>query len=674
VKKQRDSNDYWLAGPVEEAIGNLALYHDTYANFNSSTIQVAWLRNYFSYYSALTPPSWTSSFSFEGNQGEMIRLFTPKARTYINQLISVLTKKQLAFQAMAEASGNSIMQDVKLANAIAEQEIQLQNLNIKRKQALEISMVLGTAFYHVRWRTDKGAPHDVYKGNVVYTGGNQVDVKSVFDVFYDPSTTLDWKDIPWAETLTAMNRWDLIAQHPEMEQEILSLPSWTQIMGTNYYFNQRQDNRDMVGIYEAYGRPGPALGSKGRHIVYGSVDCVLYDGDNMYGTIPIEPLMLQRISQTGFGYPMLTDLIPANEYYDNTLSAICSNQSQHGVHDISIPRGAGIETEQMGGLRYTYFTPQSNVSGGGRPEALNLLNTSPEMFKTLDICDANMQTLSRLQPIMTGSTTGVTSGSMAATLIANALESVDSIGEISNIAIEKVMMHCINNVKMFGKLPMTVTINGTNGQLKSKKYTGEDLNSVAGMKLLVSNPMQHTVSGRVELANSILSINKEDRGAYISILNGGPLEDLTKEELSEHDLINLENEALMTGKPVIAMATDNHSQHILSHRSILNDPEKRMNSEVVQAATDHILEHLALSETTDPRLLALIQTGQLPPPMMAMPGAMPGQEAMPGMDGAMPGAVQGMDGSPQQELPGDVAVPAEPQQDILGRPTAGRPG
>jgi saccharopine dehydrogenase-like NADP-dependent oxidoreductase len=72
------------------------------------------------------------------------------------------------------------------------------------------------------------------------------------------------------------------------------------------------------------------------------------------------------------------------EMLDNGLSAIATNQSQFAVQSVAIPRGAGVNVQELGGMRFVSFTPQ-NVPGGGKPEPLQLSATSPETFKFIDV-------------------------------------------------------------------------------------------------------------------------------------------------------------------------------------------------------------------------------------------------------------------------------------------------
>jgi hypothetical protein len=148
---------------------------------------------------------------------------------------------------------------------------------------------------------------------------------------------------------------------------------------------------------------------------------------------------------------------------------------------------------------------------------------------------------------------------------------------------------------------------------------------------------------------------------YFSILEGAPVTELYRTELSENDLISSENNDLLDGTPVRAMSGDNHPLHAREHHAIMNDPELRRRAAagdseaetILKNATDHILEHVELAKNTDPFFLAMIQTGKMPE-MGPMPP-----------EGGAPMPPEG-GGEMGEEVPG-AAQPAQPSQDMLER-------
>lgn len=647
------NKEYWLHQDSEQAVSYLENYHSKWGLWNTSPIRQAWVRNFIAYHSAvITPSAWDTSMVFEGIQGELLKFFTPVARSYMRQLVTLITKQRLSFQAMAQSCGEEIIQDVKLANALLDQIVDKQRLNLKAENLVEYALILGAGFLKTCWRTDHGEKLDIMDEKIIYKGEIDISVVSVFDCFYDINVPT-WEQLDWVEVRTIKNRWDLIAQHPELKDKLLSLPSWSEIRGPNYWFDRAFVNEDTVCIYEMYAKPTPSL-PKGRMVIYGDSNCVIYDGINAYGDIPIEPMIPEPVQGTGLGYPKFTNILASNEMLDTTLSSIATNQAQFGVQGILKPRGANINVKDFNGMRVIDYTPMS-IPGGGKPEPLQLTASPPESFKFLDILMNNIGSMSDVQPILRGDSTGATSGTMVATLSANAIEFITSISKSYHICMENTLAKCVSYYKKFTLIPKKITVNGKNNQISQREFVGKNLDNINGVKLIISNPLMQTIAGRMEIAQQLQQMPDNMKYDYISLLEGRPLSEITDKYLSQADLVWSENEELKDGEPVIALATDDHAYHIKMHSQILNDPKIRKNSSIIELVLAHLQEHIELAKTTDPMLQAMVKGQEVPPEMMAQqqPMGMPPEGPMEQI---------------QPEQGAEIAgKPANPAQDLLGR-------
>lgn len=615
---------YWLHDDSKKVVTYLNEFHEKWSLWNNSPFRQAWLRNFIAYYSpVIHPGAWDTSLLFEGVQGELTRFYTPKARTLTRQLISLITKQRLSFQAMAHNFSNAdIVNDLKIGNAVIEDLIETERLDIKDDSLVEGALVCGSWFTKTSWRTDKGKPYTRgHDGSIIYTGGIDVSLSSVFDTFYD-ITIPHWDHLNWAEVRTTKNRWDLIAQHPDLEREILQTESVRESRGPNTWFDRTLTDEDLIFVYEFYAKPSPAL-PKGRMVIYANEQCVFYDGENKYGEIPIEPLTPELVLNTGLGYPQFTNLVACQEMFDNSLSAIATNQSQFAVQSVAIPRGGDINVMELNGMRFVKYTPQQ-VPGGGMPVPLQLTQSSPETFKFAQMLSQEMQELSMLNGALVGKPPpGVTSGVAIATLSANAIEFVNGIAKARSVCWEKTMMHAVKAYKVFGQLEQKVNIKGQNSQISQQTFTGKNLENLSGMKMATSNPLMQTIAGRLEIAQQLIQMPKEVWPEYVSVLEGRPLSDIYKGDLSEQDLIQAENDALQQGQKVLTLATDDHPKHILYHAALLNDPQMRLNNPNVQLILAHIEEHKNAAQNADPMLTAMIRTGKMPQMQPPAPGGPP---------------------------------------------------
>jgi hypothetical protein len=649
------SKTYWLHKNSQDAITHLTEYHNQTTSFNNSPVRTMWSRNFIAYYSSLiNTPSFDTSQIFMGYQGELIKFMTPKARGLVRQLINIITRQSLAFQAIAESTTQDVTETIKLSNSLTDQIVDHQRLNQKRLDAWELALALGSSFVLTQWNTGLGKPYRVINDRTIYEGGVEISIHPPTSLFYDVEVE-SWDNLAWAEVRQIRNRWDLIALYPGLRDEIMAVPSYWRAVGPNYWMDKYHDNEDLIPVYSLFARPSPSL-PKGRHIMYSDMHAVYKDIDNKYECIPIEPLMPERIQGTLIGYSKLTDIIPSNEIYDNNLSAIATNNSQFAVQSVTVPHGANISPEQFANMNIIYYNPTQGIPGGGKPEPMQLTASAPETFKLLEVTDANMSEMSGIQPILQGQTQNITSGSMAATLSANGMQALDGLTKADQMCWENVMTQAIKCYQKFAVLDQEMTTYGKNNQAIKKSFNGKNLLGFTGSKMTLTPPVLLSTGGKMEVAQQLMQIPKELWSDYASIIEGRSLQEMFKGAVSQKDLIQLENEAMLQGNPAPVLATDNHAAHIPGHLETLNDPKIRANGKLVEGILAHVDEHINYAKTVDPMLQQLITTGTMPPPAAQAPMGPPGMQAPPEvMDQA--GMVP----------PENIAAPAEPAQDLLGR-------
>lgn len=670
-------NDYWLTREPNEVANYLMDFHAKWSVWSQSPFRQAWVRNMLAYYSpVLHPSSWDTSLIFEGVQGELVRMYTPQARVLVSQLTTIVTKSKLAAQCVAETNGDDVIADIKLGNALASQIIDMEKLDSKGYQLVEGSIVAGIWFTKTCWRTDMGEGHAVAdNGSVIQGGEASISIHGPLDVYYDVSVPL-WDEKDWVEVRTQKNRFNLIAQHPEMAQELMAIDPVSSERGPNTWFDRAMSEEDYIYVYELYAKPSPTL-PRGRYLVYASDKCVLVDGDNPYGCIPVEPMCPEPVLGTGLGYPQLTNLLACQEMLDNGLSSIATNQSQFAVQSVAAPRGAGLDVKVLDGMRFISYTPQ-NIPGGGKPEPMQLSASSPQTFQFIDVLEQQMLKMSNINGALRGSPPpGVTSGVAIATLSANAIEFTSSIAKAYASCMERTIMHALNAYKKMSRVPHKIAVHGRNNQTYTRDFGGEDLAPIRGVKINIVNPLLQTIAGRVEVAEKLMSMPRDIWPEYVSVLEGRPLSDIYRTELSQEDLIQAENERLLKGEQTPVLVTDDHAKHMRDHAGLLNDPNVRINGQSNDVITEHILEHYQMSLNEDPFFAAMIRTGKRPeggpqePMIPPAPSAPPGGGGMQRM-GPGPVPIERPGGAPQRgprTSPDGMPTPkvAPPAADLVGR-------
>lgn len=656
---------WWAETDVKRIVDRLSSSHVNWASYGQNPFAQAWYRNTIAYYSTiLNANHWESALGYVGEQGELIKMCVPQARSLVRQMVTLTTKQRLNFTVIAETRDSDTTEDLKVAHAVVEELVKEQQLDSKAELALEHACVFGMGFLKCTWRTDKGTPYAANRtqnddGTSTltheYDGEIEISVPTILEMNWD-ARIHDWKDLNWVECRTVKNRYDLIAQHPELEQEIRQIPA-IQWYDRNFatQSNEIVNQDDLVYVFEAYHKPTPAM-PEGRMVVYSDDHAVFYDGINPYGCLPIVAIKPEPVHQTGYGYPILSNLLPAQEMFDHCISAISTNQSALAVQSILCPRGAEINPQEIGGLNFIWYTPQ-NAEGGGKPEAMQLTASAPETFKFAQFLDGYMTSISGLNSTIRGAPPpGLTSGTAIATMSANALEFLNSMSKALDLGLEGIIYMSVAFTGKFGVIPRRIAIIGKNNKASMKTYTGDNLSIMKKIKINRSNPLMATLAGRSDVAEKLLQTGLiKDVQQYFSILDGAPTEVLFENELSENDLMQSENEALMEGHEVLSLITDDHPAHIHKHGMLLNDPMVRASGKMTQVVLDHIMKHRELAQQVPPDLAAMIRTGKMPQGGLPPPGGPMG-----------PGA--GMPPPPPQLGPANLPGPPQGGMPALNQP------
>lgn len=664
----KSKKQYFMTYDAEDLVSELSQFDEHYYSAQQNPIFKMWLRNTYSYYSTvIDAETWTTSLSFAGDQGELVKMSVPQARSLLRQLLTLITKNKLSFMALAQKSGKDVTESKRIANALAVDVIKREKLDVQVEDLVERGLVQGTSFLCTRWRSDRGRAVAVNEmggegedssQQVIYEGDVEVAVASVFDVLFDYSIQR-WDDLNWARVRVKRNRWDLIAQHPELEEHIIKLPSICKDLSDTSAVQFRND--DFVYIYEVWHKPTPAL-PLGRLLAYGDKKTILHDDINKFSKIPIEPFKPEMIDGYGYGYPMLSNLLPAQEMLDHSYSCIATNQSALGVQNISIPRNSAINVQQLYGMNFFEYTPQTE-SGGGEPKPLDLLKSAPELFKLPETMLGAMQQMSFVNAAVRGELPASTSGVAIATLTTNALEFLNSYTKSLQTVLQNTMQNVNIAYQKFATTERMVTLLGKNQQSAIKSFKADILAPITGYQMESVNPLMQTMAGRLDISEKLIQQGLVTNvQGYVSVLDGQPMSQLYETELSENDLIETENQKMEEGEQVLALSTDLHPLHIRKHKALLNDPDIRADAERTGMILGHIEQHNQLAKNTDPMLQAMAATGQMPqmppPPGPPQGGEPPRQQSQSG----------------EQEAPGELGGEIEDAQpsmegaeDLLGR-------
>ncbi len=621
---------YYAAADKKTAVTKIMSLIKTSQNLNNGYNNI-WNRNIELYYKNALG----DSLEFAGHQGELIKMSVPQARSLVRQTISIICKQKLHFKSIMRSTDYASFANGKIAQAIANKLVKDKKLDIKLDRVAERVFLYGHSFWHLTWDSEGGniIHTDVESIKPTMSGDVRVSVVNPRHVFYDLQYEA-WHDIPWAAVAEKYNRYDLIALHPELEEELLKVSRFGRCSMADFNVSSAS-NDDTILVYHYYHKPSPAV-PYGRMTILCSENCVLYDGSNPYECIPIIQNMPEQMDEELRGYPLFCNFSATQEMLDVSFSTMATNQAAFGVQSILNPRGSNIDITQIEGMQFIDFTPQ-NIEGGGKPEALQLTKTPPEVIESIKIYTEHMGVIANVNSALRGQPPpGVTAGNAIATLCANSVEFLSSLSKCLYTGIEDVVTLAVKFYRMFGAETQIVSIADGNTSYV-REFKSSELADFERVKLDITNPIMNTISGRQNQAELLLNANKfQNLGDYFRVLEGQAPEAMYEGQMNEASLAQKENDDLLSGIPCPVLTFDDHVAHTEKHKDLLRNPEVRRNGRQVQM----ILEHIELHEQH-------LQQMQMPPP--------PPANQMPNGAGALPPA-EANAGTP------NGASPAEPAQ------------
>ena len=472
----------------------------------------------------------------------------------------------------------------------------------------------------------QGMGEEVQVPGKEYEGDLEIGLVSPLDMITDLSKEDDNHD--WQIVRSFKNRYDLIAQYPDIEEGIMGVDS-KDSMNRISFAGMQADETDDIPVFEAYHKRTPAL-PNGRYTFYSNEDSIYYDGDLPYREIPIYSVCPSKILGTSLGYTSLFDVLPIQDAMNSLYSAVLSNQSAFAVQNVLVPQGCNVDVNQISGaLNVLNYNAQA-----GKPEAMNLTSTPKEVFEYLNMLNGLAETLSGISSVVRGNPeASLRSGAAIAMIQSNAIQFMSGLQQSYITQIEGVGLGMLQILMDFANSPRIANIVGESGRSYMKEFKGDDLRDINRVIVDAANPLTKTISGRTQMADNLLQYQLlKDPNQYINIINTGKLEVGTEEVTKELNLIKGENEGMLLGEAQYAVMTDTHLKHINSHKSVLDDPMIRRNQELTQMVLDHIQAHIDLLKNSDPNtLMALGQQPIAPaaPPVPQQGNPQPGGEPVP---------------------------------------------
>lgn len=571
------------------------------------------------------------TISFSGEQGELVNMPVNQFGNICTHMITMTVSNRPAMECRATNTDYKSLVQTYLANNILDYYMREKKLEVFLKRAVEYAVVYGAGFVTMEWDATKGEVVDyieetktkIYEGDIVF--GNL----SPFDVMYDGTKETD-NENEWVLIRKWKNKYDLAAKYPEFANKLQGLETKSDASSYRLGLSEINDETDDVEVLEFYHKKTDAL-PDGRFMMFCSEEIVLQDLPMPYRTLPVFRIAPRSVHGTPYGYTPMFDLLPLQEALNSTFSTIMTNQSAFGVQNVLNPRGTDIAVQQLaGGLNVIDYN-----AAAGKPEPLNLTNTPAEVFKMAEIIQQQMELISGINSVARGQPEpSLKSGTALALVQSMALQFISGLQQSYVELIEGVGTSIIKMLQDFAATPRMVAIAGKSNRTFMKEFSSDDISNISRVVVDVGNPLSRTTAGRVQMAQELLQYGQIKPEQYIELIHTGNLNALTEAVVHEEFLMKSENEALIDGETPQAIFTEQHKEHIDSHRSVLFDPELKKDPNLVSRVQAHIQQHLELLSTTNPNLLMLMGQQPLPPPPPPAPppGAGPPPGAPPQAD------------------------------------------
>ena len=633
---------YFAAKPADELASELMdRIEDNYLFVKSSLVFDRVRKSYQAYFGMSQGGFSSTALGNGGDQNELTTMKVNQYRSIIQGLLNLTTSQKAAFEVRATNTDFKSQSQTILAQGILDYYLREKNLERLLREAVEISLWGAEGYIVATWEPTGGEEHMVNPdtGNIEYQGDILYQTKHPLDIIKDLSSQ-QARDPNWLIVRSFKNKFDLAAKYPDLAERILDVEDTRNPeldrLSTTVAMNEKES--DLIPYYEFFHRKSDSL-RDGRYMIILDSDTWLFDGPLPYRKIPVHRIAAGELHGTPYGYSPAFDLLGLQELYDIMHSTVATNQSTHGVGNVWTKPGSGLTVQQLRGGMNHWESEEA-------PEAINLTNTPVEIFNHMQYLDTLFEKLPGLGAMSRGGPDTQMSGAAMALVASQAVQFNSGLQQAWANLLEDVGTATFEILQDFAKVPRIAVIVGKHNRSLMKEFSADDIQQVSRVVVDLGNPLSRTTAGRVEMANQLLQAQKfETPEEYLNVITTGKLEPLTESRQTQLLNIRAENEKLRDAKAppppqmgpdgmpiqppkvVTALLTDKHPLHILEHMSVLDDPDTRLEPDVVNAVLAHVQDHLGLWEQMPPTLLNLLG---IPPAQPAQPMGMPGMPPPPG--------------------------------------------
>lgn len=604
-----------------------------------------------------------------GEQGENVQVRVNWFRAHVNAKHQIIVAPKLTWGAQATNTDARSLADASRAAGILEYLWKTGSFEEKAVSA-ELGAILdGEEFLFTYFNNQKGKQraYDAETGVITYDG--DIDCYSVpsWSVMRDDSAR-SFDESPWRSALVDVSRFKLIAQYPEMRDEILKTPSSTSSRSGLGGLNgtTQVTASDKVTCHYFFHERSPEL-PLGLQAVILSTTCVLaFDPlEKCYQTPCITRFPAGELKGTPYAYSSAWDAMAPQDLATDIQGSLATNIVTFGKQMISAESDQNLPISQLGQGPAVIYRPK----GSTPPTALQLASSPPEAFKHLDNIKSDQRLILGLNDMAMGEPPQGPPNAQAWALLSTAnitnnsgeqrfyVDGVKGVGR-SILAIVKAKFSAKRKALIVGVHGASVP--------KQEEYDAADFAGIEDVSVTIDNPLMQNAAGRLQIA----TMNIEQGFVQVpeqleQLITTGRSEPMTQSLRDELNFIAWENEQFLLGEAQPVQITDSHQMHIREHRAVTFSASARGNAEIVTAASQHIQQHIDMAINTDPRILSLM--GQAAPQAPMPPGGAPTDVTKsPKKDS--PAAVMQQPGSEAQGEAAGIKLPSPPVDPTQGPP------
>lgn len=684
-----DSNGYWCAMPARELVVEAQARIREWAQANDGSGRTwRWHQSYLTYYtidSGIWSPASGSAVRTGGEMGELVTIRVNEARNFASHVINLVTSDVLSYSPVAHDSGHAATEQSDLARKLLAWCVREKNLSRLRYRSAEIAFVFDSAYVYTGWDATSGpeGKERVELGpdgqpTVVpgpRLGDPKVEVMEPWNVAYDVRRDTHERD--WYLLRRWRNRWDVIAEHPELRDAIMNLRTRDALERgvASPWQAAAQMKSDDVCVWEFLHRPSPTL-PDGRRCVFLDADSVLSDGPLLYEQLPVREVRVADMIDTAMGYTPFYDILPLAVVYDAAWSTFLSVMDQ-GYGNWTIPEQSDFTSIEglVGGGKVVLYKADPNLPDGGRPQRLDPHEVPDTIYKVMQAAPSAMGRIVSVNETVRGQPPdNVKTASGAALEVEQSAAFWTPLRQRLVSAWEGVGSDILACFAKFADQERAIDVEGDEKSAERIAFTGNDLGGLRKVRVDQGGPANDGPAARRATLEFLLKAfpGRLSADDTIEFLRTGLLDPIYDDEAAEDALIDSENEALAAysgevpdqadadsmhvfttqiGAIAPVDPTDDHLRHAKKHARPLRNPNTRKNPAAVAALHAHLAMHMQFLSGA-----GMTGAGGPPPPQ---PGPHPGGGPPPPPGAPGPNAPQQVQAASPPKPP--AGAPPTPQ-------------